>query len=306
MATWKGDPEKPVVSICCITYNHEPYIEDALEGFLIQDTDFPFEILIHDDASTDRTADIIREYEAKYPKLIKPIYQVENQYSKGNRATMIVFPLCAGKYIAVCEGDDYWCDPSKLSKQTAYLEMNDDVVISSHDAFIIDEDRKKVKDSKLPDSHKRDYSSNELKQGKGWLLTMNLMIRNIAIPEIPERRMVKNGDNFLVSILGQYGGSHHHDDIKPSAYRLHAGGVWSALPDQIKIEEQINTWLWIYRYYQRIGDKECAAVYWSRFLNKVVQGSSKKSLLMLVIRNSIPERLISMLRPIKKSLFKDA
>ena len=73
----------PLVSICCITYNHEPYIRDAIEGFLMQKTNFPVEILIHDDASTDGTADIIREYEAKYPDIIKPIYQTENQYSKG-------------------------------------------------------------------------------------------------------------------------------------------------------------------------------------------------------------------------------
>ncbi|AFJ01907.1 glycosyltransferase [Methylophaga frappieri] len=85
MASWEGDLSSPVVSICCITYNHDAYIEDALEGFLIQETDFPFEILIHDDASTDRTADIIREYEAAYPNLIKPIYQVENQYSQGKK-----------------------------------------------------------------------------------------------------------------------------------------------------------------------------------------------------------------------------
>jgi len=74
---------KPLVSICCITYNHEKYIGDAIESFLMQETDFPFEIIIHDDASTDATADIVREYEKKYPDVIKPIYQTENQYSKG-------------------------------------------------------------------------------------------------------------------------------------------------------------------------------------------------------------------------------
>ena len=66
--------EKPLVSVCCLAYNHAPYIRDCLEGFLMQQTDFPFEVLIHDDASTDGTADIIREYEAKYPEIIKPIY----------------------------------------------------------------------------------------------------------------------------------------------------------------------------------------------------------------------------------------
>jgi glycosyltransferase involved in cell wall biosynthesis len=116
---------EPLVSICCLTYNHAPYIRDAIEGFLMQKTNFPIEILIHDDASTDGTADIIREYEAQYPDIIKPIYQTENQYSKGiNPYPAFVYPLARGKYIALCEGDDYWIDPYKLQKQVDFLEAN--------------------------------------------------------------------------------------------------------------------------------------------------------------------------------------
>ena len=124
MQNWNG--EIPLVSVCCITYNQEPYIAQALDGFLMQKTSFPFEILIHDDASTDRTADIIREYEAKFPKLIKPIYQKENQYSKGNRSILasFVYPRAKGKYMALCEGDDYWIDENKLQMQVNFLENN--------------------------------------------------------------------------------------------------------------------------------------------------------------------------------------
>jgi len=101
MKGWKGDLSSPLVSISCLAYNHERYIEDALEGFLIQKTDFPFEILIHDDASFDRTADIIREYEALYPKLIKPIYQTENQFSKRDgKAGQFQRNRAEGKYFA--------------------------------------------------------------------------------------------------------------------------------------------------------------------------------------------------------------
>lgn len=118
--------DKPLVSISCITYNHDPYIRDCLDGFLKQKTDFSFEILINDDASSDDTASIIKEYEAKYPNLIKPIYQLENQYSKGQRGINIKynFPRAKGKYIAICEGDDYWTDPYKLQKQVNFLENN--------------------------------------------------------------------------------------------------------------------------------------------------------------------------------------
>ncbi len=119
------EEESLLVSICCLAYNHEPYIRQCLDGFMMQKTNFSFEVLIHDDASTDKTADIIREYEVKYPAIIKPIYQIENQYSKGVGVTRVYqFPRAQGKYIALCEGDDYWTDPLKLQKQVDFLEAN--------------------------------------------------------------------------------------------------------------------------------------------------------------------------------------
>ena len=117
-----------LVSIFCQTYNHEPYIRQCIEGFLMQKTDFSFEVLVHDDASTDQTADIIREYEIKYPGIIKPIYQTENQFSKGISISITFqYPRAKGKYIAFCEGDDYWIDPLKLQKQVDILEKYENV-----------------------------------------------------------------------------------------------------------------------------------------------------------------------------------
>lgn len=120
--------DKPLVSISCITYNHAPYIKDALEGFVSQKTDFPFEVLIHDDCSTDGTTEIIKEYARKYPDVIKPLYEKENQYQNGKPAGSNVWnlPRAQGKYIALCEGDDYWKDPDKLRKQVEFLEANPD------------------------------------------------------------------------------------------------------------------------------------------------------------------------------------
>lgn len=114
-----------MVSIVCDVYNHEPYLRDCLEGFVKQVVDFPYEILIHDDCSTDKSVEIIKEYVAKYPHLFKPIYQKENQYSKGVGIwEKYQFPRAQGKYIAMCEGDDYWTDPYKLQKQVDFLESH--------------------------------------------------------------------------------------------------------------------------------------------------------------------------------------
>ena len=123
----KEEQNSLMVSIRCITYNHEPYIRKCLEGFVIQKTNFRFEAIVHDDASTDKTADIIREYEKKYPDIIKPIYEKENQYSKHDGSLQrIMNNACKGKYIAICEGDDYWTDPFKLQKQVDFLECHSD------------------------------------------------------------------------------------------------------------------------------------------------------------------------------------
>ena len=130
-----------LVSICCITYNHAPYIRQCLDGFIMQKTNFKYEILIHDDASTDGTADIIREYEAKYPDIFKPIYQTENQYSKGkNISATYNWPRAIGKYIAQCEGDDYWTNPLKLQKQVDFMEANPEFSMCFHKVKVLSHD----------------------------------------------------------------------------------------------------------------------------------------------------------------------
>ena len=128
-----------LVSIWCLAYNHAPYIRQCLEGFVIQKTDFIFEAIVHDDASTDGTADIIKEYAEKYPDIIKPIFETENQYSKRNGAIRRKMNAeMRGKYIAMCEGDDYWTDPYKLQKQVEFLENNTDFVFCYHNALNFD------------------------------------------------------------------------------------------------------------------------------------------------------------------------
>ena len=119
------DNNETMVSILCTAYNHEKYIKQCLDGFIMQKTNFKFEVIVHDDASTDNTANIIREYENKYPDIIKPIYQKENKFSRKISITSnFTLPKAKGKYIAICEGDDFWKDNTKLQKQVDALENN--------------------------------------------------------------------------------------------------------------------------------------------------------------------------------------
>ena len=166
-----------MVSICCTTYNHEKYIRDALDGFLMQKTSFKFEVLIHDDASTDGTADIIREYEEQYPDIIKPIYQTVNQYSKSVPITKTYqIPRASGKYIAMCEGDDFWTDEYKLQKQFDALEHNPECVMCTHIVMDVDENGKQLETAR-PKPELADKIFNNIISSKE--LFDNIFIDNI-------------------------------------------------------------------------------------------------------------------------------
>lgn len=129
---------KPFVSILCATYNQKDYIAQTIEGFLIQKINFPIEIIIHDDASTDGTTDIIKKYANEFPDIIKPIYQKENQYSQHKGIWKnFIYPNAQGLYFAECEGDDYWTDPNKLQRQVDFLESHPNYVLSTENAQVL-------------------------------------------------------------------------------------------------------------------------------------------------------------------------
>ena len=133
------------LSIMCTAYNHEKYIRKTLEGFVSQQTDFSFEAIVHDDASTDGTAAIIREYAENYPNIIKPILQTEKQFSRHvNIDRDIIKPVTQGVYIAYCEGDDYWTDPHKLQKQVDFLESHPEYSGTAHNCYFIDGDGNEI------------------------------------------------------------------------------------------------------------------------------------------------------------------
>lgn len=155
------DMTKPLVSIRCTTYNQENYIAQCLDGFLIQKTNFPIEIIVHDDASTDSTPEIIKEYELKFTGIVKPIFEKENQYSKKDGSfTRIIDSRISGKYVACCEGDDYWCDEDKLQKQYDFMESHPDYYAVGHLTKTIDRNGKEIP-STFIDSKVGDYTEND-------------------------------------------------------------------------------------------------------------------------------------------------
>ena len=129
-----------MVSVCCMTYNQEKYIRRCLDSLLNQECSFQYEIIVHDDASTDGTSKIVKEYYEKYSEIIKPILQKENQYSKGIIIPANIIMQPKGKYFAICEGDDYWTDSHKLEKQVAAMEQNSSCHLCLHSVQGINED----------------------------------------------------------------------------------------------------------------------------------------------------------------------
>lgn len=182
------DWNKPVVSVRCTVYNHAKYLRQCLDGFIMQETTFPFEVIVHDDASTDNSASIIREYANKYPYIIKPIFQTENQYSKHDgsinkhlRAATSPF----AKYFAICEGDDYWIDPLKLQKQVDFLESHPDygLVYTDVNFYFQNKDvmkRNYISSGKLKQSH--DFEEHLINAGYiapcSWVFRKDFLQKN--------------------------------------------------------------------------------------------------------------------------------
>ena len=217
----------PLVSICCTTYNHVNYIRQCLDGFVMQKTNFPIEILIHDDASTDGTQDIIRGYEAKYPNIIKPIYQKENQYSKGVKVSLVYnYSRAKGKYIALCEGDDYWTDPYKLQKQVDFLESHPDYVMCSHRFDQYYEDRHRLEKEKDDTFQGADYDLQNLIGGKWLTQTLTVMYRRSALDLKQYERYGMSMDIILFYELLKHGKGYCFPEAM-GVYRYHNGGVWS-------------------------------------------------------------------------------
>lgn len=229
------EENRPKVSIVMITYNHAHYVRKAIEGVLMQKVNFSYEFLIHDDASTDETANIIREYQKKYPQVIKPIYQTENQYSKGVDVEKYNYNRARGHYIALCEGDDYWIDEYKLQKQIDFLENNPTYIGVYHNVYVIDEYDHIIQD----DSHiypilpERKYTYSDAIVFKHPSQTSSGVYQNIFYMQNAELNSDYSGlkipgDAKLPVLLTYYGDIFCLKDIM-GCYRknIHSGDSWT-------------------------------------------------------------------------------
>lgn len=217
-----------IVSVICMAYNHEKYIRDALEGFVNQKTNFKYEVIIHDDASTDGTAQIIQEYAVKYSNIIKPIFEKENQYSKNVEiGKTIIFPRIQGKYVAICEGDDYWNNVNKLQKQVDFLESHGEYSACVHNSIELNchTGKKRFINNKRYDCR---LSMEEIfENSTGQFQTSSLVYRK-EFYILPDEFLVnKIGDVPKAVYLAVVGNVFYFKDVM-SVYRLYTEGSWSS------------------------------------------------------------------------------
>lgn len=227
-----------------ITYNHELYIKDALLGVLAQTSNFEIELIVADDCSTDKTESVVREIINTHPQsnIIKYTRHAAN---KGMMPNFIwALEQCKGKYIAMCEGDDYWTDPYKLQKQVDFLEANPEYVMCFHPIKILEPDGSLVDDyiSKVPDNYE---TIETLAERGNYIHTPSVVFRNI-IEKWPEELFVSPiGDFFIYMFLGQYG-KYGMLKYEMAVYR-HQTGIWSKQHEQTRSLKTLLTLLLIYQ-----------------------------------------------------------
>ena len=242
MRRWPKECDTPVVSIRCLAYNQAQYIVQTLDGFLMQETEYPFEIVVHDDASTDKTADIIREYEKMFPKIIKPIYETENRYSKHDGSlSRVMMDACHGKYIAFCEGDDYWIDASKLQRQTDWMEKHPEYSMCCCNADVISS--QKIDWTRYPEDC--DIPLSDMILGGGaWVVTCTTLYRSDVVREYSRLDFCIKchvGD-YCCQILSALLGKVRYFSTRMAAYRYMSVGSWSSKNVSLDYSKKLKGW----------------------------------------------------------------
>ena len=296
----------PLVSILCITYNHEKFIRACLESLVGQKCDFPFEILIHDDASIDGTQAIIKEFQQLYPELVKPIFQTENQWSKqaGGINLRFNYPRAQGKYIALCEGDDFWIGNDKLQKQVKILEENPGCMVTNAAYLMICEGKEDV----LVQNKLR----TEMLDKDGGFFGLEDVTNNFSIKASTTlfRNLPALVDQFksydfcfdmhLFYLLLKAGKGYYSNEIM-AGYNKHQGGVYSGSTRQ---EILLTQYLILKDIYEKDKDefirkKYLELAYW--MINVKISGlMPDKKITQKIMRNRNPGvlKIIQSIKPI--------
>jgi glycosyltransferase involved in cell wall biosynthesis len=237
------DGTLPVVSVACATYNHEKFIAECLDGFLIQETTFPVEIIVQDDASTDRTPVIIREYQSRHPRLFRTVLQTENQWSRGRKVFSGILQLARGEYVALCEGDDYWVNPEKLEKQVAILEQDPECVGVFHPAKWRDEPSGIIASHGLygPRFQAAKFTLDMLLEYGLFIPTCTALTRLACSTRFQNFDLGPSYEDFAFHVLNTLQGPYAFINEPMAVYRYHPGGMFSGLSELEKLTRPLQS-----------------------------------------------------------------
>lgn len=239
------------LSVLIITYNHEKYIAQALDSVLAQKTDFDFEIVIGDDGSTDKTRDILRDYQGRYPGKIRLLLPENN--SGATRNFIKTYRACRGQYAAILEGDDYWTSPGKLQLQVEFLESHPEFALCFTNSRIVNEYGETIKESRLDEDRQKNLTQADIISG---LVppTNTVVFRNGLVTEIPEVFYeAVNGDIFFFSMLAKHGAAGYIDEVTGD-YRVHVGGSWAKKPEVYLISNNLKVRLALLECFPKFKD----------------------------------------------------
>jgi len=268
--------KKPIITILCFTYNHEKFIEETLDGILKQETTFNYNIIIHDDCSTDGTQKTLKKIKHIHPNKITLILQKENQVSKGIKPSLRLIEGCTSNYIAICDGDDKWTDKNKIQKQIEFLEKNKEYVVSGHNAVDLNENNYTENRRIIPDKKQKNYNKEELMRGNFSVITSSIVFRNIIKKFPKEAFLMPYGDYFLLSYLGQYGKFKFHSDIENMYYRQTQHSRWSILKEEQKIDLKIQAHIILYQFYKHQKVESIYQYHWDYSLKLMLQNTKIK------------------------------
>ena len=238
----------PRLSVLVVTYNHAPYIRECMDSILMQETDFPFEVIVHDDASTDETADIICEYVEKFSGKIFPILQSQNQYSAGHLPMEFLLPKVRGEYTAYCEGDDYWTDPLKLQKQVDILDSHPECVAVFHDFMNYDQTQGILRPRSHPEVEGEGFWVDSYWDSRHWITQPLTTVyrtkvrRELDLPPYEYLRDIHVYYHLLKKGRGYW------MNVPMGVYRWHPGGMWNQFDERNKHKIKTRVYSELYRF----------------------------------------------------------